>query len=180
MIIKFLRRVIVLYLFWRLPYLPLIFLVKHFSLIHLSSMSLISSMKHFAVGIIIYSSLKCRRSTLCDAKSLESDVEAGASSGMLIQVCFCETPNGRKHDLLSQSSWQKFRSRFRDTPSSFPNKTLVAVPFGTPKHFLRLRYTSPSQPEFLTFVVEFPLLFCTVTAMDVLIQKYRGKSRINH
>ena len=138
------------------------------------------NMKHFAAVIIIYSSLKFGRSTLCDAKSLESDVEAGASSGMLIQVCFCETPNGRKHDLLSQSSWQKFRSRFRDTPSSFPNKTLVAVPFGTPKHFLRLRYTSPSQPEFLTFVVEFPLLFCTVTAMDVLIQKYRGKSRINH
>ena len=93
-------------------------------------------MKHFAAVIIIYSSLKCRRSTLCDAKSLESDVEAGASSGMLIQVCFCETPNGRKHDLLSQSSWQKFRSRFRDTPSSFPNKTLVAVPFGnTPPPF---------------------------------------------
>ena len=28
-------------------------------------------------------------------------LKRGSLSGMLIRVCFCETPNGRKHDLLS-------------------------------------------------------------------------------
>ena len=68
----------------------------------------------------VWSSLKSKRTLRGLAKCRGSVVEAGVLSGMLIRVCFCETPNGRKHDLLSLGSWQKFRSRFRDSPFYSP------------------------------------------------------------
>ena len=96
MIIKFLKTPI---------YVPYIFSKTFFSYSPFQHVS-VFDIRHetFCCRKTLYSSLKYWRSTLCDAKSLESDVEAGASSRMLIQVCFCETPNGRKHDLLSLGS----------------------------------------------------------------------------